>query len=440
MNNLDYENRNAFMPPLQTIKKKHISLITKIKNIYIYLFIFAIIYIEFGYHMVVENQLNGTIRIFLLIILPFPLCLLDSSRFKSINITSSILFFYFLVLILLNGLRDNNLNNYILLLVPVYLGFMISWLIDIQIFIKFFCRIMLFLASYSLIIFMVGFLFPSLIEQLPFLGYRLDSQAEVHDALFSVFLTNTTYIRNYGLAWEPGAFALLNCFALYFVGMSRKQFRIGYIAIFSLTIVTTFSTMGYAVMAGIYIVLINKLCNQKQKRRMLKIGGIFLVGCIIVLSFQSIREVVFSKLRGLFLESDGEVSYTTQARLNAIIYPFKAFLSSPIIGIGYDSFSILNIEKCNGVATNTILNWFALFGSLFGLPCIYFYLRVFLNHAKIFKLNIFSIIILLLSFILLLSTESLLRISLIYIIIFYSAQDLPWSRDIHENSLYFRSL
>ena len=59
-------------------------------------------------------------------------------------------------------------------------------------------------------------------------------------------------------------------------------------------------------MAGIYIVLINKLCNQKQKRRMLKIGGIFLVGCIIVLSFQSIREVVFSKLRGLFLESDGE--------------------------------------------------------------------------------------------------------------------------------------
>ena len=164
MNNLDYENRNAFMPPLQTIKKKHISLITKIKNIYVYLFIFAIIYIEFGYHMVVENQLNGTIRIFLLIILPFPLCLLDSSRFKSINITSSILFFYFLVLILLNGLRDNNLNNYILLLVPVYLGFMISWLIDIQIFIKFFCRIMLFLASYSLIIFMVGFLFPSLIE------------------------------------------------------------------------------------------------------------------------------------------------------------------------------------------------------------------------------------------------------------------------------------
>ena len=76
MNNLDYENRNAFMPPLQTIKKKHISLITKIKNIYVYLFIFAIIYIEFGYHMVVENQLNGTIRIFLLIILPFPLCLL----------------------------------------------------------------------------------------------------------------------------------------------------------------------------------------------------------------------------------------------------------------------------------------------------------------------------------------------------------------------------
>ncbi|MFQ7077746.1 MAG: hypothetical protein ACLRSW_07300 [Christensenellaceae bacterium] len=107
--------------------------------------------------------------------------------------------------------------------------------------------------------------------------------------------------------------------------MSREQFRIGYIVIFTLTIVTTFSTMGYAVMAGIYIVLINKLCNQKQKRKMLKIGGIFLVGCIVVLSVPSIRDVVFSKLRGLFLESDGEISYTTQARLDAIIYPFKAF-------------------------------------------------------------------------------------------------------------------
>ena len=74
MNDLNYINRISVIQPLQIIKKKHISLMTTIKNIYVYFFIFAILYIEFGYHMVVENQLNGTIRTFLLIILPLPLC------------------------------------------------------------------------------------------------------------------------------------------------------------------------------------------------------------------------------------------------------------------------------------------------------------------------------------------------------------------------------
>lgn len=136
---------------------------------------------------------------------------------------------------------------------------------------------------------------------------------------------------------------------------------------------------------------------------------------------KSITNIVFSKLDGLFSDN-GNLAYTTESRINAIKYPFQAFLSSPFIGIGYDSFSYLNKYICDGLAVNTILNWFACMGLLFGVPCTVCYLITIKKISKLIDLSIIPTILLLLASILMVSTESLLRISFIYVIIFYGCK------------------
>ena len=134
-------------------------------------------------------------------------------------------------------------------------------------------------------------------------------------------------------------------------------------------------------------------------------------------------ETVFGKLSGFSL--DEENVQTTQDRINAIIYPGLAFLSNPLIGVGYDVFKFINESLCHSVATNTIVNWFAIGGITLGIPCTYFYLKAILKASAYLDLNIILKVALVVTFMFLVSTESLLRISLIYVIIFYGCLSRP---------------
>ena len=84
--------------------------------------------------------------------------------------------------------------------------------------------------------------------------------------------------------------------------------------------------------------------------------------------------------------------------------------------MGYERFDYVNKNYCDSVATCTPLNWLALLGVTWGVPCILLYLKLIKN----LQVTILSKVLLSLSLILLISTESLLRISIIYVIIFYS--------------------
>ena len=136
------------------------------------------------------------------------------------------------------------------------------------------------------------------------------------------------------------------------------------------------------------------------------------------------KELTFGKLDGLFTSPDN-LNRTTESRIDAIIYPGLAFIESPFIGIGYLSFRIM-IDTFNLVPTNTVINWFAVFGATLGVPFTFFYLysiNKFLKH----RLNWLFLCLIFVVSIFLVSTESLFRISLIYVIIFFGTlkdQDL----------------
>lgn len=397
--------------------KDEFQKIGTLKKIYMYVYIFSLIYIEFGYSIVVANKLSGNARTLILLMLTFPLFFLNVRI--AVDKNRIFLLLYLSLVVMLNLMRDNTYQNYILLLVPIFIGFSIAAFIDMKIIMSIFSDIMVFLAIYSLATFAISLLWPGVILRLPILGNRLDTSAVVHDALFSVILSNAENIRNYGIAWEPGAFALLLCIATFCEMNITKKILIKRVLVIIFAIVTTFSTMGYIVLAAIIISSVSKrksLHNRSIGTTIVILATLILIVCILP---DDAKKLVFSKLDGLFSEGTGNVAYTTQARLNAIKHPFEAFVSSPLFGVGYDKFSYINKTLCNGVATNTMLNWFAVMGLLFGLPCIVGYLKTVLRVSNHARLNLFAKILIIVASLLLISTESLLRISLVYAIIFY---------------------
>ena len=120
---------------------------------------------------------------------------------------------------------------------------------------------------------------------------------------------------------------------------------------------------------------------------------------------------VFGKLTE---NTDGYTNTSTLTRINAIIYPFKAFAESPFVGVGLNEFSRVSREYCNSMATCTFLNWLAIYG-IFGLPFIIGCLKCFLKHgySVISKIGLFIFALLLFS------TESYLMIGFVYIFVFY---------------------
>lgn len=394
-----------------------------IKKWYLHLLVFILIYIEFGYQMVVAEALPGSIRMLVITISTGLLFFMT----KKISVTSIVLLLYSFALVFLSALRDDTVGNSVLWLIPIFSGFVIATSIPFLELARIFNSIIVFLASYSLVTYAISLVMPSIIASLPYLGQVYESRATMHNALFSVCISNATVIRNYGIAWEPGAFALLLCVALFSLIAFEDKLNKIRIVIVVIAILTTFSTMGYFVMSGIFMAFMFQKKGNNAKVR--KVVGMLLFVFIVLLLVlpSSITDVVFQKLSGLF--SDGkDISYTTQARLNAIIYPFLTFSSSPIIGAGYDQFAFINKVMCDSVATNTILNWYAILGILGGVPFTFFFFKFIINCGEYAKMSGLSKLILLASAVLLVSTESLLRISLIYVLIFYAAGNQHSSR------------
>ena len=389
--------------------KKHLG-----EELYSYFIIFFLIYLEWGYEPVIAKNISGTIKTILMIVSVLPLCFFENFKMKKKSI---ILLFYLTIIITLSAMRDAEIGNSILLLVPIFCAFILNSFFKEDKIINIFCNVITFLAAYSLIVYIIAWIAPSIVTSFPILPNAYSTP--IHNLGLSVVPSGVSIIRNYGIAWEPGAFAILLCLAIYGQIVGSNSLNKCKIIINILALITTFSTMGFAVLAIIMITtrFRTQSVASHSYSNILLLLIVFGISCLLLASSIEIYEVTFAKLSGISLEEENPE--TTQARLNAIIYPGVAFLSSPFWGVGYDDFSIINKTVCNNVATNTIINWFAIFGLTIGLPCIYCYINALMKVSNYLKLGFILKIILIIGFVLLISTESLLRISLVYVIIFY---------------------
>lgn len=253
-------------------------------------------------------------------------------------------------------------------------GIMVVWIYTqkytVDSFVDSFCKVMFYLALLSLFFYLVFISFPKAMNSFIVIG-----KSGKPYALLYFYVHKVGSIRNMGMFWEPGAHQTFLNIAL-LLEIIRKEKRILRILIFSITIATTFSSTAFIAMAVSYLFFI----IQIKEIRGWKKGIVLLSVMSIILFFLNADSIissnsgysVFGKISDM-LNTDksvvGETS-TSSIRYYSIVKPIYVFLSNPIIGVGYDNLNYLLYDYTHGMNTCTFVNYFALFGAMYGIICI----------------------------------------------------------------------
>lgn len=393
---------------------------SKKPSILLYLFVFAVIVVDSGFYAI--NILSGTTRFAISLIVVLTTFFISYK--KKIDIRRFLCCCFLGVYFIIHMIASNNIAQNFTVVFFLFLAYIFSLNIEQKQFIKYFSDIMLFLAVFSLATHIISIAFPAAVELLPTV-VRDGGSSGYHNAIFSVINSSYSVRRNFGIFWEPGAFSIYLNLALLFELFFNKP-NIKKIVIFSITIITTLSTLGVVSMALLYIASLFKSSSKANKKTKIIVTLLLVCGIIYFLFFDaSFIEEVFGKLESIGSNTKFE---TTAVRLDAIKYPGREFLSSPIWGIGFEKFLKVQTDYCRDMATFTFINWLCIYGVIGGIIPILGTIRFFVKFGD----NIITKIILFGLSLFIFSTENFVQIMFIYILVFYGLQ----RKEYEESSIY----
>lgn len=243
----------------------------------------------------------------------------------------------------------------------------LSMSFGIELFKEIYIRVMLVLSAISVVLFVSYKIIPGLSE----INIVYNSVGMPASNLI-VYIGNN-YERNMGMFWEPGAFQAFISLALFF-SILKPILNFKQVAIFVVTIITTFSTTGYVavLIASLMISFRWKTVDKKTRKYFMYLAVpvlllflYFSAGMLLDTSSNS----VFGKLLSFRDEGGmrGEVEGGSVAiRYYAIIKPIQSFFESPFLGKGYEGLSMELTYFTRGMNTCTFVNWFAMYGIVFG--------------------------------------------------------------------------
>ena len=266
----------------------------------------------------------------LIVIMGLPLLMKAMGKKRDFSITT-IMGLFFAIYFFINFLNYSatwvNLIRYISLLMIMFVfGLQVSRSnIKIHVFLY---RIILFIASYSLVLFL---LISVLRLQIPFTNinpfdsitpYR--SYSGVYYSLSAINIGGTWILRNNSIFWEPGLYQIFLNFALYaylFLDISKKR---KHLTIILLSILSTFSATGIilATMLVVYYII------QKQSNTKKNIPLKLIISIILLVAVTSVSGIILSE------KSQSSVQ-SFQSRTSDIELGLMAFIQKPIIGHGY---------------------------------------------------------------------------------------------------------
>lgn len=356
---------------------------------------------------------SGTLRLIIaivsiaaIILTRFQKTVLSNQFFTRVKRTIS----FFIISLILPVLYGNyNMKQMIIMVVIWVVGYLVVLFVPYEEFKDIFTSIMTFLAIFSLITFAIKLVSVNLFSWLP----TIEKNGVIYyNAIFAIISSSNFTLRNFGIFWEPGAFAIFLNIALYFE-LFENKFNPKRVLLFFITIISTVSTLGIFCIFILFFafITVNKNFISNKIKFVVSVAAALCVIGMFVFGDDYILQA-FGKLGIL---EGSTVNDSTNVRINAIIYPGTAFLQNPILGVGYDDYLFIQERFCENMATCSFLNLLCLFGLTGGLLPIIGCIRFFIINNQSFFTKCF-----LLGFVLLLfSTENFILCIILYILVFY---------------------
>lgn len=395
------------------INKQIMSDITNKKNM-MTIFVFIIMYLSSS--MFMDYAISYTIRIMAILLISVMILIYKN---RKINKVSTICLLTLLsmqcISVMAHGVNLGlNIGSFIMLLA----AYLVSSIIPFKNFMHSYRKIMFFLCSFSLIVYVLYLLAPGIFSIFP------DKVWHIGITFKNLYFTTipvsmSDYYRNFGIFEEPGVYQIYINYALMIELFFIKKPNIKYIIVYIATLITTISTNGYVVIAILllaYLVKENKGSDEEQKyikRLKILICVAFFIGLVVFQMLPGYYQAAFTK----FTEMSGNVNNVSGSgdeRLRAIVYSWNAYKDNLSLGIGYtgmqESFS-------NIIMTCTPLNWFLIYGGIYGILCNVLYL----NHISFAKDRLIVKILLGISLIALIVSQEMSATMFCDLLIFYGA-------------------
>lgn len=241
-----------------------------------------------------------------------------------------------------------------------------------------FVSVVVFLSVVSLPLYFISLLHPTFMSGLIVVGPK--SRLIYNMLIYSHDLLSN---RNGGMFWEPGAFSTFINLALLIVLLGedndrrRKLFRV---IVLLITNILTFSTTGYIAMALLLVIYLFHTTSKIEKVATIILISVVVLVLLIVYSDEILGEgtkYTYGKINVL-LEGDAlssDLQTSVSVRIYSITKPFEIFLANPLFGVGINGLQNQTLAYTKGAITCTFVNWFAIYGILFGVIMVIGYTR-----------------------------------------------------------------
>lgn len=324
---------------------------------------FMLIFLSSGF-LIVNDILSSSMTIALwLATFLFLVLFTKSINIKSIVIVCGLLFGIWLSVIM-NG---ENKRNAIMVTFSILTMLMFANVFSLEKFTKSYIDVVYFLSVISLI----GFALFSVVPGLRNYSVVTNAKGFQYTNLF-FYIHPHSYNRNMGIFWEPGAFQMFIGLAM-LLEILKEKARISRVLIFVAAIITTYSTTGYIALA---LILLLMLFQSKAASLNLKVG-VGIITALLIIAIFVFQDVLFAtagntpfgKLVHFFSSKaylNSSVKTSTSIRFWGIVKGLEAFWESPVWGWGYEGLQEKLYSFTRGINTCTFINWFAVYGGLYG--------------------------------------------------------------------------
>jgi hypothetical protein len=286
--------------------------------------------------------------------------------------------------------------------------------------VKRYINVMMIISIISIICFTITSMVPNV--SLPF---EFEKASPAYNFYGTIYYTrgvslNHIFTRNSGIFHEPGAFQIYLNIALIFILFDKMNLKkqLAKIVIITIAILTTMSTTGYICLG---IILISFLFSNKNRLMNAKwINALLLFLFAVLIYYENKTDIIVSKA----IEHSG--SYGTRIEDTTVAY--KLAISKPVFGYGALINNIDEIWNSIGGGITSRSNGIANISMFWGLPFTLYYLICIYNKVRfIVQKNIIASILIFVSFILFISTESVLTFPLFLFFLF------EWKSEENDN-------